>query len=108
MASVTNMRYVVSESFICISDVLESCFFVDFVIYVIHGAAHVSPHSHLGSRRHQIEFPNSTRYLFKAKMDLGSGQHMPQKQACQPQNYDKPRAVNVRGNFKVMSTNFRL
>ena len=75
---------------------------MDFVIYVIHGAAHVSPHSHLGSRRHQIEFPNSTqghppapRYLFKAKMDLGSGQHMPQKQACQPHNYDKPRAVNV-------------
>ena len=68
---------------------------MDFVIYVIHGAAHVSPHSHLGSRRHQIEFPNSTRYLFKAKMDLGSGQHMPQKQACQPQNYDKTFMENM-------------
>ena len=51
--------------------------------------------------------PRPPRYLFKAKMDLGSGQHMPQKQAYQPQNYDKPRAVNVRGNFLVMSRNFR-
>ena len=39
--------------------------------------------------------PRPPRYLFKAKMDLGSGQHMPQKQAYQPQNHDKPRAVNV-------------
>ena len=39
--------------------------------------------------------PRPPRYLFKAKMDLGSGQHMPQKQACQPQNYDKTFMENM-------------